>query len=300
MKLIFLGTSRMVPTRERNVQGIYLEYNGEGILVDCGEGTQRQMSIAGIKKNKVKKILISHWHGDHVSGIIGLLQTIGNEVKNSVIDIYGPKETKKRMNSLLNSCIYDANVILNIHELNPKKKIKFFENDNYILYCAPLKHNVQCIGYQFSEKDILKVDMEKAKKLGLKSSPLIGKLKEGKSILVDGKKILPEKITTVKKGIKIGFILDTLTCNGCIDVAKEADILICESSFSKEHDEKAENFKHMTAEKAAHIAQQANAKKLILTHFSQRYKQIDNLVEEARVIFPNTLAAFDFMQIKFE
>ena len=107
INITILGTSSMVPTKDRNVQSIYLDYNGEGILFDCGEGTQRQMNIAGINRTKVKKILITHWHGDHVSGLIGLIQTLGNSKYASKLEIYGPKGTKRFMNNLLNSCVFE-------------------------------------------------------------------------------------------------------------------------------------------------------------------------------------------------
>ena len=122
LEITFLGTSSMVPTKDRNVQSIHLEYRGEGILLDCGEGTQRQMNIAGINRTKVKKILITHWHGDHVSGLIGLIQTLGNSKDVSELSIYGPPGTKKSMSHLLETCIFDLTVDLNIVELDLKEK----------------------------------------------------------------------------------------------------------------------------------------------------------------------------------
>ena len=121
MEITFLGTSCMVPTKERNVSGIFLRFKSEGILFDCGEGTQRQMNIAGLKRTTVNKILISHWHGDHVSGIIGLIQTLGNDLANlgqeaPVIKVFGPKETKTRIDHMMQTCIFDSKVDLVVEE----------------------------------------------------------------------------------------------------------------------------------------------------------------------------------------
>ncbi|MFQ5475351.1 MAG: MBL fold metallo-hydrolase, partial [Candidatus Nanoarchaeia archaeon] len=121
MQITFLGTSSMVPTKERNVSGIFLEYRGEGILLDCGEGTQRQMNMTGIKRTSVKKVLLSHWHGDHVSGLIGLIQTLGNAEENARLMIFGPKGTKKRMEHMMNCAAFENKVELVIEELDPRE-----------------------------------------------------------------------------------------------------------------------------------------------------------------------------------
>lgn len=300
IELTFLGTSSMVPTKERNVQGIYVEYKGEGILIDCGEGTQRQMAIAGINRIKVKKILISHWHGDHVAGLVGLIQTIGNIQEKVKLEIYGPTGTKMRMKHLMNSCIFYNKVEVIIREINPKKLTKFYENNDYELYAAPLEHSVPCIGFRFVEKDQRRIDMSRAKKLGLKEGPDIGKLQEGTSIIINKKKINPDDVSTITKGKVVSFILDTAVCNNCKVLAKDADLLVSECVYAADLEEKAEKYKHLTAQHIALVASQNNVKKLIVTHFSQRYKEVSKVLQDARDIFSNTDAAFDFMKTKVE
>ncbi|MCF7872496.1 ribonuclease Z [Candidatus Woesearchaeota archaeon] len=299
-EITFLGTSSMVPTKDRNVQSIYLEYNGEGILIDCGEGTQRQMNIKGINRLKVKKILISHWHGDHVSGLIGLIQTIGNgnREEQSKLTIYGPLGTKKHMEHLLQSCIFDLNLDLEINELNIKQKNVIYENEDYMIEAAPLEHSTPCLGYSFIEKDRRNIQLAKAKKLGLREGPNLGKLQRGHSIKHEGKEITPDMVSTIKKGKKTTFILDTGLTENCYLLAENSDLLICESTLSIKLAEKAELRKHMTAQGAAQIASKAGTKKLILTHFSQRYTTLHDLEEEAKAVFPNTDLAFDFMKVK--
>ena len=298
MIMTFLGTSCMVPTKERNVTGIFLKYRNEGILFDCGEGTQRQMNIAGIKRHEVTKILISHWHADHVSGLPGLLQTIGNMVEDARVELYGPKETKERIAHMMKMTVFESKVDLKIKELEPGGLEKFFENDDFILEAVKLKHNTPCIGFRFTEKDRRRINMAKAKKLGLREGPLIGKLQQGNSIELKGKKIKSDDVSYIVKGKKIAVMLDTTFCENTIKLAQDADLLVAESAFLDELAEKAEKFKHMTAKQCALVASNAGAKKLILTHFSQRYKTAEPLLQEARDIFPETEAAYDFMKVK--
>lgn len=293
-----LGTSSMVPTKDRNVQAIHLEYKGEGILFDCGEGTQRQMNIVGINRTKVQKILISHWHGDHVSGLIGLIQTLGNSKDVSQLKIYGPSGTKKSMNHLLNSCIFDLTVDLEINELDISEKKVFFENENYYLEAAPLNHKVPCIGYSFVEKDRRRIDLNKAKKYGLVEGPSLGELQKNIPIKKDGKLIMPDDVSFIVKGKKVSVIADTSFSANAQVLANGADVLICEATYKKEEEEKANEYNHLTSEQSALIASNAGVGKLVLTHFSQRYKDLSDLFEQAKNVFPNTVLAFDFMKIK--
>ncbi|MBW2967286.1 ribonuclease Z [Candidatus Woesearchaeota archaeon] len=305
MELTFLGTSCMVPTKERNVSGIYLKFKGEGILLDCGEGTQRQMNIAGIKRTSVNKILISHWHGDHVSGIIGLLQTMGNEIASQGneaphIKIFGPKETKKRVEHMMQTCIFDNKIDIEVHELNPGRGevVRFFETPEYALECARLNHGIPCVGYSFIEKERLNIDVAKQKKLGVKDGPWLRKIKDGKDIEYKGKKISAADMTYLVPQKKLTYIADTEACEEAVELAREADVMISESAFASSLQEKAEMRKHMSARDAAFMAEQAGVNELLLTHFSQRYKTVEELEEEAKIHFKNVRAAFDFMKVK--
>lgn len=299
MQLTFLGTSCMAPTKERNVQGIYLSYKSNGILIDCGEGTQRQMNLAGINRKDVTMILVTHWHGDHVGGIIGLLQTISDKDNPPLIELYGPKGTKKSMRHLFDSIIFEkSNLNLKIVELNPKGVEPFKETSNYRLYCAPMDHTTLCVAYSFIEKDTRKINLTKASKFGLKEGPILGKIQKGQSIVVNGKKIEPAMISHVKKGRKITFIFDTLPNKNCYDLAENSDLLVCESVYLPSLKENSLKYKHMTTEDAGLIANRSNSKKLIITHISQRYKTGEELEENIRTYFDNSELAFDFMKVK--
>ncbi len=297
MRITFLGTSGMVPTKERNVSGIFLQYKDQGILFDCGEGTQRQMNIAGIKRTSVTKVLLSHWHGDHVAGLIGLLQTLGNEKVQAHLSVYGPVGTKRRMDFLLKTCSFDLGVELEVKEINAVKPLMFLEDEEYFIEAALLDHKEICIGYAFVEKDKRKIAMDYLKKMGVPEGAHLRTLQEGKPITWKGKKVDVEKATYVQKGRKITYVTDTLPCSNAVLLAQDADLLICEATYASALKEKADEYKHMTAQDAALIAQQANVKKLVLTHFSQRYETTEDLEKDAKTHFPEAVCAYDFMKV---
>ena len=288
----------MVPTKARNVSAVFLKFRTEGILFDCGEGTQRQMNIAGIKRTEVTKIFITHWHGDHISGIIGLLQTVGNNENPPKIELFGPGKTMEHMEHLMQACSFEARVDLKVHELNPKGVETCCEGRDFLVQCAPLNHTTPCIGYRFVEKDRYRVNMAKLRKLKIPEGRHLQPLQAGNPILYKGKKVLAEEVTTLVSGKVIAYALDSRMCNGLVSLAQDADIFICEASYAHDLESKAEKHAHMTARQAAEAAGMANAKKLVLTHFSQRYASIALLCDEAQEIFNNTVCAEDFMKIK--
>ena len=291
MKITFLGTGSMIPTPERNQVSLFLEYRDEGILVDCGEGTQRQFRIAGITPTKITKILITHWHGDHTLGLGGLLSTLGAHSYSKVLEIYGPKGTKKFISALFKLYIPQTRIKYGVIEVT---KRRFFENEWFYLEALRLVHPVACLGYSFIEKDRLKINTSYLSDFGLRRHPILKKLQRGEDIAWKGKKIPVKKATTVKKGKKVTFISDTNFCENILKLSSGSDVLICESTHLEELKERTERYKHLTAKQAGEIAKKAKASKLILTHYSQRYKKTKPLLDEAKEAFTNTYAAEDF------
>ena len=297
MHLMFLGTGAMVPTKDRNVSSVLLEYDGEFILFDCGEGTQRQMNLAGYNRTKVTKVLLTHWHGDHVSGLIGLVQTIGNVPEPGTLVVVGPTGTKERMHHLCNSAIFDQRLDIQIIESYSDKPETVLETGRYEIQAAKVEHSVPTIGFSFVEKDKRRIDLAKAKQHGLKQGPVLGKLSDGKTVEHEGDEITPEMVTYIQPGRKVTYVMDTAMHQNAIRLAEDASVLICESTFSADqHQHKAEEFGHLSARDAAMIARNANAQQLIITHFSQRYTTSTPLLEEAQDTFPNAIAAYDFMK----
>ncbi|MFH1592116.1 MAG: ribonuclease Z [Candidatus Woesearchaeota archaeon] len=293
MEVTFLGTSAMVPTRNRNHPGVLLTYGGENILIDCGENIQRQLRIGGVSPAKITKLLVSHWHGDHVLGIPGLIQSLSASDYQRTLEIYGPERSKNFMKKIVSAFLLKGKIDFVVNEV----KGKFFENEDFVLEAYLMKHTVPCLAFSFIEKDKRRVNVGYVKKFGLERHPLLGELQKGKDIFYNGKKIKAKDATIIKKGRKVTYITDTEFIAGCIKVAKDADLLVCEATYSKELEEKAREYQHLTAEQAAEIAKKAGVKKLVLTHFSQRYKSVGKLEKEAKEVFKNTFISKDFMKV---
>ena len=285
----------MQPTRERNASSILLTHNEENILIDCGEGTQRQLRLADISPTKITKILISHWHGDHILGLPGLILTLGASEYSKTLEIYGPKGTKKFMKNIFKSFILKNRINMNIYEIN--KEGPFLETKDLILSNVNLNHTSTCLGYVIKEKDKRKMKLTYLKKFGLTRDPILGSLQKGKNITYKGHKILVKDATTLVPGKKISIISDTTPTSKIVKAVKDSDLLITESTFTSELKDKARLFKHLTSEDAANIAKKSKSKKLMLTHFGKRYNSSSPMLKEAKKTFKNTGAAKDLMTI---
>lgn len=295
MEITFLGTSCAVPTKERNHVSIFVSCRGEGILLDCGEGTQRQLKIAGIKPTKITRVFISHWHGDHVLGLAGLIDTVGFMGYTQTLHIYGPKGSKEFFSHMSKSRLDTINIKIDVHEVGEGR---IYDGKELFVEAASLEHVGHVLGYSLVEKDRRRIDVKYIKKLGIPDGPLLGKLQEGKPITWKGKKVSVKDATYVVKGKKLAYVADTLPCKGAMKLARNADLLICDSTYHSALQEKAEEFKHMSSRDAGLLANQAGAKQLALIHFSARYKSVQELEQDARDVFDNSFAAKDFMKIE--
>ena len=295
IEITFLGTGSMMPTKQRNHSAIVLSYKTENILMDCGEGTQRQMRIAGIKPAKITRLLITHWHGDHVFGIPGLMSSMGADKAETKLMIYGPIGTQKYLENVWKS--FACKDIIE-YEVKEVKKGKIYENDDFLIEAQPLKHSTPCIGFSFIEKDRRRIDVLKAKKCGLMEGPLLGKIQKGEDVTFNGKKIKADDVSYIVSGKKVSYIADTMPCEGADTLARNAHVLISEGTHLDDIKEKTEKFMHLTVKQAALIASENNAKKLVITHLSKRYTSPTETLEEAKTYFPNSVVAEDFMKIQ--
>lgn len=289
----FLGTGNAVPTKMRNHTSMLLTYKDENILIDCGEGTQRQFRYAELSPSKLTRVLITHWHGDHILGLSGLFQTLAMQDYKNTLKIYGPPGTRHYL-SLLDQ-LNKIKINLEVHEIsNEMVSTKEFE-----IHSKPMDHDAPTNAYSFVIKDKLRLDKKKIKKLKLPNSPILGQLQAGKDVQFNGKTIKAKQVTYEEKGRKITFILDTGMNNNAIELANESTILIAESTFSKEEAEQAKEYKHLTSEDAANIAKKSKSDKLILTHISQRYEAFPQIIlKEAKKVFKNTSLVKDLDVIK--
>jgi ribonuclease Z len=295
MEITFLGTSQAIPTESRNHTAILLRYEDEMILFDCGEGTQRQFRKAHINPCKLTRILITHWHGDHILGLPGLIQTLALNNYNQTLHIYCPKGTSHYLDELLRIFAFVGKIKIEKHEINEEV---FFESKKFQLEAYKMKHSVHSLAYVFKEKDKRRIDVDKLKKFKIPNGPLIGELQKGKDIDLNGKKIRADEITYEEKGKRVAVIMDTALIDECYEAAKDSDLLICESTYLSQDEDRANEYLHLTAEQAAQIAKKSNSKRLFLTHISQRYEHAPQLLlKEAKKIFKNTELAEDLMKI---
>jgi len=298
LEIVFLGTGSGIPSKKRNPAAIWLQYESDCMLWDCGEGTQRQLMNAGLNFMKIGKIFISHWHADHWAGLIGLMQTMNLEKRKRALEIYGP-EAERFVGDILDLDYWGPRfrVIGRDVPFEGNEPTQILNEDKFKVFSIPVEHTVPSVAYAFQEDDSWNVDIKKAEQLyGLKQGPLVGKLKEKGSIVLKGKKITLEEVGIHKPGIKLVYSGDTRPCKNLVTISKDADLLICDATFAEEMETKM----HSGAKEAAIMAKKAGVRQLALTHFSRRYQDVRELEKEAKRAFPNTIVAEDFMRIKLK
>ena len=297
MELYFLGTNAGVPTLQRNVTSIGLRMYEERRalwLFDCGEGTQHQVLRSLLKLSKLEKIFITHLHGDHLFGLPGLLSSRAYQGGVTPLTVYGPVGLERYIRTTLELSQSRIEYELNIVE---HEGGVVFEDDMFRVESALLEHRIDSYGYRIIEKDRPgQLNFEILKHHGIKPGPLYGQLKNGGSIqLADGQTLHSHEVVgKPKKGKIITILGDTRPCPNVHLLAQDADVLVHEATFLQDMEETAHNYYHSTTLQAAHAAKEANVQELILTHFSSRYKdreQLEPLLQEAKSVFENTLLA---------
>lgn len=294
--ITFLGTGQAIPTAKRNHSAILVKYKDENILFDCGEGTQRQFRKAKINPCKITRLLITHWHGDHVLGIPGLLQTLALNNYNKTLYVYGPKGTSKFMDLMYKLFVYKEKIKMQVKEISSGK---VFDAQDFSVEALQMKHGAPTIAYSLTEKDKKRIDKAKLKMLKIPQCKELAKLLEGKGVIIKCRKLKPNQLVYKEKGRKISLILDTAINPNCYKIAKTADLLICESTYMENEAALAKEYKHLTAKQAGQIAKKAKTKKLIITHLSQRYENKEKkLLNEAKKIFKNASIVEDLDKIE--
>ncbi len=296
LDITFLGTGSGPPTKNRSHSAIFLHYDKDNMLFDCGEGTQRQMIIArGISFMKIDHIFITHWHADHWVGLIGLLFTMNLEGRKRTLYIHGP-DAERFIGDILDLDYWGTGfrVIPKNVPFEGNKEAKVYETKGFEVTAIPTKHSVPSVAYCFRERDKVNVDIKKAEKLfGLRQGRLVGKLKEKGTIEFKGKKIKLEDVGVRKPGVKMIYSGDTEPCENILNISGEADLLIHDATFI----ETKKEMMHSGAKEAAELAKKAGVKNLVLTHFSRRYTNLKEIEDEARKVFKNSFASKDFMMV---
>lgn len=302
MEIFFLGTGAGLPAKLRNVTSIalkLLEERGAIWLFDVGEATQHQILHTNIKPRRIEKIFITHLHGDHIYGLPGLLSSRSFQGGETEVTVYGPKGIGEFVKVSLAVSQTVLRYPLKIIEV---EEGIIFEDSGWMVEARFLDHGIPSYGYRIIEKD--RPGMLLADKLaaaGIKPGPIYKRIKNGEAIhLEDGRTLEPHDfLGQPKKGRIVAILGDTRYCENAVSLAKNADLLIHEATFSKGESELAHEYFHSTTQQAAEVARRANVNQLCLTHISARYDRLawKDLVEEAKKIFPNTDISEDFKEL---
>jgi len=306
MKIIPLGTSSGKPTLRRNVSALAVVGEGEWWLFDCGEGTQMQIARAGLSPQKLVGIFISHLHGDHFNGLPGLLSSMALDNREKELTLVCPTGVGEYLDLTARLKICFVNFPLNLIEFNErsfadKAEKLVYESPRFTIVTRPLDHRIFALGYRLEEKiKPGRFNLERARELEIPSGPLYSQLQSGKSItLADGRIIHPSEVLgEPRPGKVVSYCLDTRPCHNAVKLAENADWLIHEATYTDDHIEESHHFGHSTAVQAAEIAAEAQAKQLLLTHFSSRYTDVRPLVDQARTVFPDSFAAEDLAEFE--
>ncbi|MFA6118405.1 MAG: ribonuclease Z [Parachlamydiales bacterium] len=294
--IIILGCSAQQPTRKRNHGAYLVRWNEEGFLFDPGEGTQRQFIFANIAPTFVNRIFVSHFHGDHCLGLGSMLMRLNLDKVKHPIHCYYPKSHQKNFDYLRYGCVYHQTIKIIEHPIDHEGIVD--EDDKFTIEAKFLSHGIDSIAWRVTEKDRIKFDKKKLEESNIKG-PDVKKIEMDGKINIGDKTILLSDVSWVKKGDSVVVILDSKYTPKAIDIAKNAKVLICESTFLEEHKELASQYMHMTAKEAATIAKKADVNMLILTHFSARYLNLKDFENEAKTEFENVFIAEDFKRFKF-
>ncbi|HEX5033195.1 MAG TPA: ribonuclease Z, partial [bacterium] len=275
-----------------------LEYEGEVLLFDCGEGTQLQLMRSPLHWGRLSTIFIGHLHGDHLYGLPGLLGTMSLSEREDPLKLFGPVGLKAYLQTLQETQSLWLRFPVELTEIESAGRI--LETPDYEIFTAPLKHVIPCWGFRFSEKPRPgHFDEAKAEALGIPAGPLRGDLVQGRSIqLPGGRRIQPEEVVGPRRpGRQFAYCLDTQPCETVIELAAGVDCLVHEATFGQDLQSEATRWGHSTAADAARMAQEAGAKNLVLTHLSSRYMRTEVLLEEAQSSFQNSHIAEDLWSL---
>jgi len=297
LALTFLGTGAACPTVDRNVTSIALAREGETLLFDCGEGTQRQMMRYGVGFT-FTEIFFSHYHSDHMLGVIGLFRTMGLMDRREGVTLYGPRPARRILEHALSVGIERTKFPVEIIEVKPGDRLKRAEYDILVF---PTEHRMDTVGYALVEQDRLgRFDPEVARQLGVPEGPLWGQIHRGKAVtLPDGRIVTPEAIVgPTRPGRTVVYSGDTRPCAGVREVSRGADLLVHEATFGEDERARAAETGHSTAREAALLAREVGARRLVLTHISARYsRDAPELLAEASAVFPAVSIARDGMTV---
>ena len=290
-ELVVLGTASQVPTRHRNHNGYFLRWDDVGVMVDPGEGTQRQMTLHGVRTSRIHHICITHFHGDHCLGLAGIIQRISLDAVPHDVQVHYPASGQVYFERLRHASIFvDRSRIVP----RPIEESGIVADDGKLrIRTAKLEHTVPCWGYRVEEPDGRKMLPQRLAELGVKGRAVRDLIRQGELELDDGRVVRVDQVSEPRPGQAFAFVMDTRRCDAAVDLARGADMLVAESTYLSDYQREARERGHMTATDAARVAKDAGARQLVLTHFSQRHPRTEDFVAEAIRIHPDVLAVRD-------
>ncbi|HVM08666.1 MAG TPA: ribonuclease Z [Acidimicrobiales bacterium] len=297
--LVVLGTSSQVPTRHRNHNGYLLRWDGEGVLFDPGEGTQRQMTYAGVSAASITRICITHLHGDHCLGLPGVLQRFALDGVRRPVDVYFPAAGLEFVERLRHASLFDdTSLDVRLHPIERGVDGPIAECEQFTLHAVHLDHGPDTIGYRVEEPDGRRMDRAALDARGISGAAVARLRAQGQLVLDNGDVVHVDDVSEPRPGQVFSFVMDTRVCEAAHRLAAGADLLVAEATFADADAGLAQDYGHLTARQAGEIAQRAGVRCLVLTHFSQRYRDIEPLLAEAREVFPDVVAANDLDRIE--
>jgi len=277
---------------------MFLFWDDIGILFDPGEGTQRQMTLAGISATRITHIAITHFHGDHCLGLAGVIQRLSLDGAPHAVEVFFPASGQVYFERLRHATIFHdaATIVPRPIRINKDEIVELFNKNGLSLHAAALDHSVDCYGYRLQEADGRSMMPDLLAKHGI-SGPAVGELKRAGSVTVDGVEVKLEDVSSVRPGQSMALVMDTRPCNGARKLAQDVTLLVAESTYLSSETREAHDHYHMTAEQSATLALEAGARQLALTHFSPRYTSHQEFVNEASPIFPDVVVADDLVRL---
>ncbi|MCD6446535.1 MAG: MBL fold metallo-hydrolase [Candidatus Marinimicrobia bacterium] len=295
MKLHILGTAGQLPTRTRSQNAYFLDWPYGGVLFDPGEGAQRQFTFAGISPGRIHKIFISHFHGDHCLGLPGIMQRLSLMELKHEVHIYFPEEGRPYFDALSIASKYTHRINFHLH---PIHEGAVEETEDYRIEAYDLLHSTPTLGYRFIDKSRMRFRKELLEEMHL-YGPILGELERNGKIKHQGKTITRDELSYYSDEKIFAYVLDTGICDSIPKLIRNADLVLMEATYLGSEFALAEEFMHMTAEKAAEYAKNNNVKKLALTHFSERYKDLNLYQKAVEKTYKNTHISHDLDVIEF-
>jgi len=298
LSVTFLGTGAACPTVDRNVAALAVQREGETILFDCGEGTQRQMMRYGVGFS-FAEVFFTHFHADHMLGITGLLRTMGLQDRTAPVTLYGPRGAPKILGAAMSLGVERNKFPVEVVEVKAGDRLR---RDEYDIVVFETQHRADTVGYALAEHTRLgRFHPDRARELGVPEGPLWGRLHKGETVTLDDGRTVspPDLVGAPRRGRTLVYSGDTRPHLALLEAARGADLLIHEATFGGEEAERAAETGHSTAAEAARVALEAGVRRLVLTHISPRYtRDAPELLAEARAVFPETAIARDGMTIE--